>query len=216
MRTRTRLAFLIPIAATFMAASAWGAANGKLGQAVSALTEAIGLAPAPPPAPPAKASGGPRATRAPAPAPPKPDPAAEPAPSVNEPPAEAVPAPVAVEPAPRAESLAVKAPPSASAKTSDPAFELYRTAHQAHFVERDSERALRAWDAYLKAAPNAALSLEARYNRAICLVRLHRSAEARAALKPFAEGRYGGYRKAEAAELIAALPAELTGPGSDL
>ncbi|HTQ07597.1 MAG TPA: hypothetical protein VMI54_27260, partial [Polyangiaceae bacterium] len=94
----------------------------------------------------------------------------------------------------------------------DPTFELYRAAHQAHFVDRDDSRALDAWDAYLKAAPHGALVPEARYNRALCLVRLHRNDEARIALKPFAEGRYGTYRREDAQRLIAALPPELTGP----
>jgi hypothetical protein len=204
VRSRTRLAFLIPIAATFVAASAWGAANGKLEQAVSALSEAIGLTAAPA-AP--KPSARPLTPAPPAP-PKRTEPAAPPAPPPEPTP---VPEPVRVNEAPR--DVAVpKASSFAENKTSDPAFELYRAAHQAHFVERDSARALAAWDAYLKAAPNAALALEARYNRALCLVRLQRSAEARAALRPFAEGRYGGYRKAEAAGLIAALPAELPGP----
>jgi hypothetical protein len=37
------------------------------------------------------------------------------------------------------------------------------------------------------------------------LVRLERLDEARAALQPLAEGRYGGYRRSEAAQIIAAI-----------
>jgi hypothetical protein len=211
VRRRTHLAFLIPIAATFLAASAWGAANGKLGRAVSALTEAIGLGPAAP-APKAPETLQPRRN---VPVASKPEPALEPPPPAPPPPApEPPPEPAARQStdAPAPASSAMKPSNGAGGSTSDPAFELYRAAHHAHFVERDSARALVAWDAYLKAAPKAALSLEARYNRALCLVRLRRNAEARVALLPFAEGRYDGYRKAEASELIRALPSELAEP----
>jgi hypothetical protein len=53
---------------------------------------------------------------------------------------------------------------------------------------------------------------EARYNRALCLLRLHRNDEARAALTPFAQGRYGSYRRADAEKLLEAVPAGLSGP----
>ncbi|HEY3495779.1 MAG TPA: hypothetical protein VGK73_13870 [Polyangiaceae bacterium] len=216
VRHRTRLAFLIPIAATFLAASAWGAANGKLGRAVAVFSEAIGLSPAQAPSPAAKVL--PRASpvhSAPAnvePAPPAPPPEApEPPPAESE--APVMPGPESVEGPKTAASAAAPKASASAGRVSDPAFDLYRAAHQAHFVDRDPGRALPAWEAYLRAAPNASLSLEARYNRALCLVRLHRSGEARAALRPFAEGRYGGYRQAEARELIAALPSDLAGPG---
>jgi hypothetical protein len=83
---------------------------------------------------------------------------------------------------------------------------LYAQAHRAHFVDRDPAAALRAWDVYLAAAPDGPLAPEARYNRALALVRLGRRAEAREALAPFAAGAYGGYRAAEARALIDALP----------
>jgi hypothetical protein len=211
VRRRTRLAFLLPIAATFLAASAWGAANGKLGQAVSALSEAIGLAPAEPsPVAPAPAPARPRvAERIQAPAP-KPELVEAPPLPAPEPTA-----PEATPPTPARKAVpsgSVARPEGTAGSASDPAHELYRAAHRAHFVDRDSDRALRAWDAFLREAPNAALSLEARYNRALCLVRLQRHAEARNALRPFAEGRFGGYREAEAKKLLGALPADLAGP----
>ena len=53
--------------------------------------------------------------------------------------------------------------------------------------------------------PEGPLVLEARYNRALCLVRLGRTAEARAALLPFADGTLAHYRQAEARALIRAL-----------
>jgi hypothetical protein len=84
---------------------------------------------------------------------------------------------------------------------------LYAGAHHAHFVARDPAAALRAWDDYLVAYPAGRFSLEARYNRALALVRLGRTDEARAALTPFADGRSGGYRQAEARSLLDAMDA---------
>jgi hypothetical protein len=82
---------------------------------------------------------------------------------------------------------------------------LYETAHQAHFAAHAPAAALPAWDAYLAQFPNGRFSLEARYNRAICLVRLGRHEEARAALQPFANGESGGYRQHDASALLDAL-----------
>jgi hypothetical protein len=78
---------------------------------------------------------------------------------------------------------------------------LYRLAHEAHFARQDYTAALAGWDAYLRAAPGGRLATEARYNRAICLLRLGRDAEARRALEPFASG-FMGYRQNEARELL--------------
>jgi hypothetical protein len=100
--------------------------------------------------------------------------------------------------------------PSASARppppdNADPEGDLYGAAHRAHFVARDPAQALRAWDAYLQAYPSGRFALEARYNRALALVRLGRVADARAALTPFANGEVGGYRQREARELLEAM-----------
>ena len=81
----------------------------------------------------------------------------------------------------------------------------YRDAHALHFEARDPAGALAAWNRYLAAYPSGRFAIEARYNRALCLVRLDRSDEARAALVPFAEGRHGEYRRREAVALIEAL-----------
>jgi hypothetical protein len=83
---------------------------------------------------------------------------------------------------------------------------LYRRARQLHFVEQIPAAALAAWDAYLAAEPRGPLSVDARYSRALCLVRLGRKQEARAALEPFAAGNYGSYRQTEARALLDALP----------
>ena len=80
----------------------------------------------------------------------------------------------------------------------------YAIAHRAHFMTRDPAEALRAWDAYLEAFPLGRFAPEARYNRALSLIRLGRTADGRAALAPFAHGDFGGYRQKEAQELIEA------------
>lgn len=208
VRHRTRVAFLLPIAATFAAATAFGAAGGRAGRALDAVARVFGVhrdAPAlKAPRAPSNRSGartGPPAER-------PPEPVAAPAPL----PPETTPAPVAVVPtsSPVAAAAAGERPraPSAGAagaSSRDPAFELYKAAHRAHFVERDDARALSAWNAYLKEAPGGSFAMEARYNRALCLMRLGRGSEAQSALEPFAEGRYGGYRREEAKKLIDAL-----------
>jgi hypothetical protein len=231
VKRRTRWAFLLPIAATFVAASAYGAATGKTHEALLAVVHALGIHRSePPPAP--RVSHGPAPSAAvapvaeampPAPPPAPPDTAAPPpvveAPSPVEPPALAAalpPHPKAPRsPAPDSAALAPSPRPSASAEgthAADPTLDLYRTAHQAHFVDRDYGRALAGWNAYLKAAPAGTLAPEARYNRALCLVRLGRADEARAALTPFATGQYGTYRREDAQKLIDALPPALVGP----
>jgi hypothetical protein len=83
---------------------------------------------------------------------------------------------------------------------------LYRVAHTAQFVRRDYAAALLAWDRYIALGPQS-FTPEARYNRAIALVRLQRREEAAAALRPFAAGAYGGYRAEEAKGLLRLLSA---------
>jgi len=83
---------------------------------------------------------------------------------------------------------------------------LYKKAHRLHFQEQNWAQALDAWNEYLREQPNGTLSVEARYNRALALVRLGRRDEARAALTPFARGEVaGGYRASEAKSLLSAL-----------
>jgi len=197
VRRRTRLAFLLPIAASFVAVSAWGAASGKARSVLDSLERLVGVT--------VGASSNPqmtskRLTAAPMAAAPgreqvmlAPSPAAEPAPAT----------PVAARAA-----VPARATASASAgrtERTDPAFALYRVAHTAHFVDHDPARALAGWDAYLRNAPNGQFAPEARYNRALSLVRLGRNQEAKSALEPFANGAYGGYREAEAGALLERL-----------
>jgi hypothetical protein len=81
----------------------------------------------------------------------------------------------------------------------------YRAAHEAHFVNKDPAGALAAWTEYLAHSPGGRLAVEARYNRALCLLKLGRNQEAIVALRPFTQGSYGAYRQKEARRLIAQL-----------
>jgi hypothetical protein len=195
VKRRTRLAFVLPIAATFMATSAWGVSSGRAIVWIEEIRTVFGFPsePTPPPeAPKAKA-----ATRAPRALEAKPQvPVEEPA---------KVPEPVPEESA-KVEPERVPVPASAAPDAGlDAELELYRTAHRAHFTDQNAVGALAAWDAYLAKAPKGRFVLEARYNRALCLVRLERKAEAKTALEPFARGAHGNYRKREAGELLEVL-----------
>ncbi len=187
VKRRTRLAFVLPMAACLAAGTAWGAATGRLPAMFHALSRAVSYThEAPAPSEPHKAQG-----LAPAP-----KPAPEPPPVIATPPA------VEDEPKPEpklAPSSSSKAAPSAVFQ--DPDGDLYRLAHAAHFGSHDYARALTGWEAYLRAAPRGRFATEARYNRAICLLRLGRDAEARQALEPFASGKMG-YRQSEARALV--------------
>lgn len=102
--------------------------------------------------------------------------------------------------------------PAAARPSADEIEALYRRAHELHFRTTDRVAALAAWDAYLAAEPRGRFVAEARYNRALLLVRLGRWDEASAALAPFARGEVeGGYRRAESAQLVERLRARGTG-----
>jgi len=194
VRRRTRWAFLLPIAASFVAVSAWGAASGQARVVLDRLERFVGVIPAAP----SNAKPAPRKPLAsPALSAPTPDPATHaPSPELAPTPPIVVAEATPVRPAVSASASAARA------ERADPTLALYRVAHAAHFVDRDPARALAAWDAYLSAAPNGQFAPEARYNRALSLVRLGRRQEARSALEPFANGAYGDYRKAEASALL--------------
>jgi hypothetical protein len=200
-RVRPRL-WLVPLAAAFVGSvalayelGAFGALEGRwFGQTVppSAVQSAAPV-------------------RAPQPSEGEPVPAVSPvAPELPIPANGAEPAPVKA-PVPSAERETEKnaapvllAPssfaPSDEAKLDE--MSLYRDAHHAHFNERNYALALFRWDRYLALAPRGTFALEARYNRGIALHRLGRREEAVAALRPFAEGAYGGYRSEEASRIL--------------
>ena len=81
----------------------------------------------------------------------------------------------------------------------------YGRAHRAHFEGGDPARALAGWNEYLRLYPQGAFVPEARFNRALCLVRVGRFTDAERALRPFSDGRFGGYRRADAERLLAWL-----------
>jgi hypothetical protein len=199
VKRRTRLAFILPIAACLAAGTAWGAATGRLPAVFRAVGQLVGYSSKPrEPGTEARRAPAPRKVEPVAEAPVPPPPSLEAAP---EPVAKAKPEPLKLEPAPSAKAGAA---PSSSAAFQDADGDLYRLAHEAHFANHDYGRALAGWDAYLQAAPRGRLATEARYNRAICFLRLGRDAEARQALEPFASGKMG-YRQNEARELLEEL-----------
>lgn len=95
--------------------------------------------------------------------------------------------------------------PAAPSSADAAADALYQRAHALHFQAHDYAAARSAWEAYLKLAPTGRFAAFAHYNRALCLVRLGRTDEARRALQPFATGAFGGYRRAEAQSLLDVL-----------
>lgn len=107
---------------------------------------------------------------------------------------------------------AALAPPAPSSSASDPHAALFAEAHRLHFTEHDPARALAAWDRYLDAAPNGRFAPEARYNRALALVRLGRRTEAQQELAAFSNGMYGEYRRADAKALFDALARDASSP----
>jgi tetratricopeptide (TPR) repeat protein len=85
------------------------------------------------------------------------------------------------------------------------ALRAYREAERLQFDEKDYARALEAWDRYVPLAGKSPLLVDAKWQRALCLVRLGRSDEARSALEPFAHGDLGAYRQSEAQTILGTL-----------
>ena len=203
---KRRLYLLLPIAAVLAVSSAWAATAGHWAKLGVLWQQMAGRPPAA--ASHQRASAVTSATPTPlaAPAP------ANAAPTPTTPSRSASAAPTAsslrsAPPAPVPSARAALDNPASSASPPDAvavpsALDLYQRAHELHFRKHEPTAALSAWNEYLAVAPSGALALEARYNRAICLVELGRRDEAREALLPFARGDYGGYRQAEANALL--------------
>ena len=83
----------------------------------------------------------------------------------------------------------------------------YQAAHRTHFDASNPAAALAAWDHYLANFPAGSFAVDARFNRALCLIRLGRRAEGRSALTPFANAVRGSYRQVEATALLQGLAA---------
>lgn len=79
---------------------------------------------------------------------------------------------------------------------------LYRAAHDLYFRRGSFARAVEAFQAYLDAYPEGALSIEARFNEGACLTRLGRRHEAVRFLQPFADGTHGEYLRNAAKDLL--------------
>ncbi|MGZ3418411.1 MAG: tetratricopeptide repeat protein [Polyangiales bacterium] len=206
-KKRARIFYVVvPIAAVLACATAWAAQTGRLAALVRGLkgTPSEVTAPTPTPIAPrpsAIATVTPSATPEPA--------AIEPAPSASAPVVAVAPPPVA--PSMPAAKTSVSAAPSATAvaEESDAGsadLAAYKLAHKLHFSDQNYASAIGAWENYLHDFPGGAFAVEARYNRAICLVKLGRNAEAKTALAPFAEGKVaGGYRQEQAKALLDVL-----------
>jgi hypothetical protein len=230
---RRRAVWLIPLAA-LLAGSTVLAATGRLPEAYHAAARALGLeartpAAAPVTAPSRAAHREPAAKEPEAPMPPTTTTAASepeaPPQNAGAPPTDQALAPSTAAPKVRrheakpdakeaqvrpatTETVEPAPTPSSSEAASaeeDPTLALYRRARHLHFVEQNPEAALAAWNAYLAADPRGPLAVDARYERALCLVRLGRKSEARPLLEPFAAGKYGSYRQNEARALLDAL-----------
>lgn len=140
-------------------------------------------------------------------------PATSPTPITAAPSANPATAPIAIEalpvlaPARDAAAPATRLPQPASRPANDADLELesYRAAHRTHFDGRDPAVSLEAWDRYLAEFPAGSFGSDARFNRALCLLRLGRHREARTALEPFAAAPRGSYRQREAASLLEGL-----------
>ncbi len=197
-RSVRRTALLLPLAATLMLSTAWAAVTGRLARVLAfpqhvtapgASSTSSGVSLRATAAAPTAAASAIASTRPG----PSSDAGAPPATACDTPP-----------PLHSAWSAAAQAKAGASATAEE---DSYAAAHRAHFVRHDPGAALRRWDAYLAAYPQGRFALEARYNRALALVRVGRGEEARRALAPFADGREGGYRQREARELLDAIEA---------
>lgn len=175
--------FAVPLAAVLVGSVAWAATGEGLPAIVQRVSVALGL-------------------REPAKSPQAAAPSARAMVQPTLPPPVA-PATVTPTETPIATTTTKSAPlPPRDSPVTEAELSLYETAHRAHFVGRDYDTALLAWQEYLRQVPRGRFATEANYNRALCLLRLGRKNEARVALEPFASGRYGNYRKAEAEALV--------------
>lgn len=86
--------------------------------------------------------------------------------------------------------------------------ELFSRAHRSHFDGGTSSEALRHWNEYLAAYPHGRFVPEARFNRALTLIRLGDLARARGILERFSRGDFGAARRAQAAELLELIAAD--------
>lgn len=96
-------------------------------------------------------------------------------------------------------------PRSSATRPSDAGLGIYQTAHRAQFSDGDCQAAIEGYGRYLARYPSGTFEPEARYNSALCSLRLGDHGTARAALQPFASGKYGQYRRERALQLLEAI-----------
>jgi len=95
-------------------------------------------------------------------------------------------------------------PPAPVRKVAAPPSEawLYGRAHDLHFRGGALDKALAAWSAHLAKFPNGQLAPEARFNRAICLVRLKRWEDAKVALADIVANAPASHQREQASRLL--------------
>ena len=113
-------------------------------------------------------------------------------------------------PAVALEDLAARAGPSSPTPRASPDplradLAAYEEAHRLHFHASDASRALSGWDSYLASHAGGTFAPEAHLNRAVCLLRLGRRSEARAALERLAAAPSGTYARDRARALLDAV-----------
>jgi hypothetical protein len=126
----------------------------------------------------------------------------------------------AARPEPLPASVRVEVPPASGAFPVEPSvpvapraapgmasadLALYQRAHALHFGGADRTLALAAWDGYLKAFPRGTFAPEARLNRAVCLAKLGRTAEAEGVLGEIERGRFGKDGRRQARKILGVL-----------
>jgi TolA-binding protein len=90
---------------------------------------------------------------------------------------------------------------------------LYGQAHALHFGGGAAAPALDAWGRYLHEYPKGALSAEARFNEAVCLLKLGRRMEARRRLQSLVDADAApSSARSQARELLLALGGAATVP----
>jgi TolA-binding protein len=106
---------------------------------------------------------------------------------------------------PKTQKAPVPELPAAPVAPPDLELVVFRKAHDLHFSGNSPDSAVTAYRDYIQQFPSGRFVPEARYNLALNHIKLGDKALARQELTPFAEGKFGGYRKADAQRLLEAL-----------